>query len=823
MKSIISLQFLLISLLLSIEFYGQNQAIKGLVLDIQTKKPLPFVNITYNSSNQGFTSDIDGKFSIKDLSKIEFLKLSYVGYASKTIGKNYLLKNPEITIYLVEETYDLNEVVIYPGENPAHRIINKVLENKKLNNPEELLSYSYTSYNKMILTADIESARKFVSDTIAIEDSLQIDTGLLRVRNFLDSQHLFLMESVSERIFKKPGKINEKVIASRVSGFKQPSFILLATQMQSFSFYSEMITLMDSRYISPISSGSTNRYFFNIEDTTYTESGDTVFSISFRPKKNRNFEALKGVLNINTNKYAIQSVVAEPVESEGMVNLKIQQNYKMVDGKHWFPVELNTDLEFVKFVNASSGQNQFNFIGIGKTYISEIKINQDLENVKFKAVELEVENKAYVHNDSIWAKFRHDSLTQQELTTYHKMDSIGKEEHFDLKLKTIKTISGGYVPFYFLDINVLSILDFNVFEGFRPGLGIRTNEKISKFFSVGTYASYGFKDKQWKYGGNLNLNISKENQLVLAFNYRNDVIESSGYRFFDDQLVFSSSEAYRDYFIADMTYIESVTSNFSFRFLKRFKVNLFASQSNIKNKGNYSFYNGYDYDPIASIYRLNETGFQLKYSPNERLANMAGELFSLNPYNSPVVYFNAIRGIKIWGTSFDYLKLEAKINVNFMTKAFGRTNLQLVAAKAFGDLPYFMLYNGHESYYDFTVETANSFASMRMNEFLSDEFVSIHYRQDFGGLLFKGKKFRPKIVLANSVGFGRLNKPELHRGLNFKTMEKGYYESGLLINNIIRQLGFVGYGFGVYYRYGPYSFSNISNNFAYKLSLTFEL
>lgn len=823
MKFIISILSLFLVFPVFNNITGQVQSVSGLVLDIQTNKPLPFVNIIYNSKNQSITSDIDGKFYVKDLSRIEFLKFSFIGYAAKSINKEYLMKNPKITVFLVEETYDLSEVVVYPGENPAHRIIYKVLENRKLNNPEELSSYSYTSYNKMIFTADIDNAKKIVSDSTTFSDSLQIDTSLVRAKKFLDSQHLFLMESISERNYRKPGKIYEKVLASKVSGFKQPSFILLATQMQSFSFYDEMITLMDSRYVSPISSGSPNRYFFNIEDTTYTASGDTVFSISFKPRRNKKFEALKGVLNINTNKYAIQSVVAEPVENSGIVDLKITQNYSLIDGIYWFPVQLNTDMVFSKFVEAKAGDNNLKFIGIGKSYLNNIKINPDVSEIKFKAIELELNKDAFNANDSLWLQYRRDSLTTQENRTYQVIDSIGDKEKLDLKLKMFKTISKGYIPFHFIDINVLSLLDFNVFEGFRPGLGFRTNEKISKVISIGAYGAYGFKDEEWKYGGNLDFLISGPSQMKVGVNYENDVIESSGFLFFEDQLTFNSSEIYREFLVADMTYTEDLKFSFSLRAFKHFRFNLYGQQSILSNASPYIFKQNGEFDSPGQTYHTFETGIQLKYAPNEGLAYLAGELFSINPNHSPVLYLNLIRGIRMEKSDFDYLKIETKLNLNFMTKSFGKTSIQLVGGKVIGDLPYFLLYNGHESYYDFTVEAANSFATMRMNEFLSDEFVSFHLRQDFGGLIFKGKKFRPKFVVASSIGFGRLAKPELHQNINFKSMEKGYYESGILINNIIRQLNIIGYGFGVYYRYGPNSFSNISDNFAYKLSLTFEL
>jgi hypothetical protein len=51
-------------------------------------------------------------------------------------------------------------------------------------------------------------------------------------------------------------------------------------------------------------------------------------------------------------------------------------------------------------------------------------------------------------------------------------------------------------------------------------------------------------------------------------------------------------------------------------------------------------------------------------------------------------------------------------------------------------------------------------------------------------------------------------------------MEKGYYESGLLINNLFN-MGLYNIGVGVFYRYGPYALSETKDNFAYKVTVVF--
>ncbi|MFH2143856.1 MAG: DUF5686 family protein, partial [Bacteroidota bacterium] len=330
----------------SVLLHSQNYQIAGIVVDADNKEPLAFVNIVYNSDNNGTTTNIDGKFKILTNQKIEYIKISYLGYEPLIILKEKLTFTDPLYIELTKNTYQLSEAVVVPGINPAHRIINKTIENRDLNNPEKIRSFSYTSYNKLYFTVDNKNkiSRK---DTIILTDSLiqafkkrinlndetdnnsEKDTNSLR--NYLNDYHFFIMESVSERKFIYPDKNNEKVIATRVAGLKQPSFMLLATQLQSFSFYNEQIIISDKNYLNPISEGSTAKYLFILEDTMFSENNDTIYIISYRPFKGKNFDGLKGILHINTNKYAIQSVIAEPYEQEKTLNIKIQQNYIFID------------------------------------------------------------------------------------------------------------------------------------------------------------------------------------------------------------------------------------------------------------------------------------------------------------------------------------------------------------------------------------------------------------------------------------------------------------------------------------------------------------
>jgi hypothetical protein len=111
---------------------------------------------------------------------------------------------------------------------------------------------------------------------------------------------------------------------------------------------------------------------------------------------------------------------------------------------------------------------------------------------------------------------------------------------------------------------------------------------------------------------------------------------------------------------------------------------------------------------------------------------------------------------------------------------------------------------------------------MRMNEFISNQFVYFFYRHSFGKLLFKTKKFQPEFSIVQNIGWGDLKDSEQQLGVATKTMNKGFFESGIIIDNILGS-SLSSIGIGLYYRYGPYAFEDNSDNFAFKLSIKFNL
>ncbi|MCD6090175.1 MAG: carboxypeptidase-like regulatory domain-containing protein [Bacteroidales bacterium] len=804
---IIILSFLLI---FSVGLFGQGIKYSGLVQDEKTKEALAFVNLISDDGHFGTTTDIDGKFSIVLPSRIDSIRFSYLGYETRYILTRNL-KGPK-TIFVKSIKYNLAEYEVFPGPNPAHRIILNAIRNRDKNNPKKLASFTYTTYDKMVVSVDTTS---YALDSVSIKND-----SVKALNDFFKNKDVFLMETVVEKKFLAPDKSNERVIATKVSGLKDPIIIYLVSQIQSTSFYDEIIQIVGKKYINPISKGSLNKYYFQLEDTLYSGSADTVYTISFRPNRNTNFEGMQGIVHISTNKWAIVNVKAEPAKENQGITIQIQQKYDLVDGIHWFPVQLNTTITFAS-LSVSSGGQQSRLLGIGKTYIRDIELNTDLVKKAFSYMEIEVDPNAGYRNEEQWNSFRRDSLSLRDKETYKFMDSIGKEAEFDKTLKELETLLTGKIGLGKVDLFLNRFMGFNSFEGFWFGIGMQTNKRFSKDFAVGGYYAYSLKDKISKIGIKTTTEIYKPKEIKAYVSYLSDNMESGGVSFFQDESSLFDPLAFQEFFINRMNYTVREEAGLSGRMFNYLQSYAGFSHGKINNLGEYYFQRPVDIVPITD-FQLTEIKLRFRFAYKEKYFNNGRILISMGT-KYPVFWFNYSQGFSgILGGCFDFKKMDFQMRKSFYIKYLGQTNISLKAGLVLGDVPYATLHSGGGTYRPFALFAPGSFGTMRANEFLSDRYISLFISHNFGSLLFRGKKFKPEFEIGTNIGFGWLKHPKYHQNIDFKTMEEGYFESGLMINNLIK-LQLFNVGVGAMYRYGPYSFDSFQENVAYKFTLAMPL
>ena len=795
-------------LIFCFSFSAQAQySVEGKVMDASGKEPLAFVNIGIVGTQITTSSDIDGKFRLTSPDPILGVVFTYVGYESYKYSTEG--QNDRVVIKMKKAAYDLNTVTVRPGENPAHRIIRLASKSRDRNNPEKIQSYVCNTYSKtywdLVYNDDEVKDRK---------DSIKADSMKSQLRLFSENSHLLMMETVTERKFLYPENLNEKVVGTKVSGFKDPTFTTTATDLQPFSFYDDHFRILGKDFLNPISGGSTGKYFFMLEDTLFQDR-DSVYIISYRPLKGKNFEGLEGVLYINTNGYAVQNVIAAPYE-KGLVDMRIQQQYRLVDGKQWFPEQLNYELHFKKYPTKYAGMKL-----IGKSYITDVKLDQELKKRDFTFETMTLEPDATRKDDSYWKKYRADTLDAREKKTYRVIDSLGRKQHFDRVLKVFEALTTFQIPFGPVSLDLNRLLGFNEYEIIRGGVGLHTNDRFSRMGNFGGYIAYGYADSITKYGFDTKLYFSKKSRdYYFKWAYSKDISEPAKTQYFYPRMNFQRSQM-----TARMDYVEQMDLSFHFRAFSWMTADLSYNASSRIPKYDYLFLPDREDETKVSIdFKSTEVRLKGRYAYKEKLIQSFGQLLS-DGTDYPVVYFAFTQAMKTPGTGYyDYSKASLGIEKTFLIKNLGRTSFLLEGGWMQGNVPYPYLFNGNGSNSKGSyVYVDNTFQTMGLYEFLSDRYVNIFFSHNFGSLLFKRPKFQPQLVVFSNAGFGSLAHPEQHLNLGFKTMEKGYYESGLLINNLVRinyyNIVYLGLGGGAFMRYGPYADPQVEKNMAYKFSL----
>lgn len=802
-RNLIILYLILISTLLN----AQTITVKGRVLDKTSRKPLAFVNIISESAKSGTVSDIEGKFQIKLPEETCCLKLSYLGYETLEYTIDYSKKMQNIL--LTPKSIDLDEVTVFPGVNPAHRIINLVIANRDNNNPENLPEFSYVSYDKMVLTADADSLMKM--------DTALMDTSEIKVRKLLDKQDFFMSETVTERKYMKPKLNQENVIATKVSGFKNPVIVFMLSQIQSTSFYDEKINILNKNYINPISKGSTRKYFFLLEDTTYNDKGDTTFIISYRPRRNTRFDGLKGFLYINSDGWAVQNVKAEPSKDTTGLTIQIQQLYEQIEG-HWFPTQLNTDVIFTN-MKVSSGKHSYALVAHGTSFLKDINLHPGLRKKDFGFHEVEVEDDATKKKEKFWNKYRTDSLNARERETYRVIDSIGKETDFDKMATTVQSLMSGVIPWGPVDFDINRFFHYNNYEGFYVGVGAHTNHKVSKVFSFGGFLGYGFRDKTFKYGVDASVLVHKPSDSKIRFNYYYNVLPSGGTSFFTDNNQIWNTNYFGQFFTTRMNLTRGYEINYQFKIkaLRDFSWNLGLIQQTKQAYGNYIF-TPFSAGTPPQVYHFSKASFEFRYAYREKIMQTTKGPVSFGS-DYPVIWFKYTQGVKgLLNSDFDFSKIDFRVLHTINTNYSGSLTWMLSGGIATGVAPASELYAANGTYALFTIYAPYTFGTMRANEFLSDRYASLFLTWDFKDLLLSIGKWKPQLLLLTNLSIGTLKHPEEHINYSFKTMEKVYYESGIVIRKLLN-LQLYDIGVGVMYRYGPYSLPKTGDNFAYKVSL----
>jgi hypothetical protein len=462
---------------------------------------------------------------------------------------------------------------------------------------------------------------------------------------------------------------------------------------------------------------------------------------------------------------------------------------------------------------------------ISQSYITNVAINPKLDNSMFGTLNVEFEDKANFRDSIFWEQNRTDSLSRKDRNTLSVYDSLGKRINtFNTIFKAVEALAIGKIKAGIFYFPLPDIVRFNEYETVRVGWGIETNSMLSKIVSLNGYGGYGFNDRAFKYGAGLQLKFPFRRETILKMNWSRDIAEPGSTLLLSSPIL--GNETFRHWAAARMDSVEKYQIDLGLRPIPNSEIHL-GIQKEIRNP-TYPYHYSAETIPDSSFTTTTAT-VQIRYAVGERYTQIRDSKV-VTGLEYPQFYVSATKSFSgLYGGEFDFTKVEARIDHRFLLGGFGKSNISLQGGIAEGKIPYPYLFNGKGSRlsgsFNNNVLINNYFQTMGLYEFVGDRYAYIFFNHNFGLIVNpKHKMFRPELSLLHNMAYGELRSLGDHQNLAFNTLENGYFESGLLVNNILRitygKLLYMGFGGGVFYRYGHYSLPDPIDNFAFKLSLS---
>jgi hypothetical protein len=820
--------------------FAQQITVRGIVLDDQ-KKPLPFANV-YVDAKHGTVTNIDGEFSLNLKHKVDKIYVSYIGFIRQEItdfSKKYQ------TIILKPNANSINEVVLVAKENPALKYIRGAIANKLENDIKALDYYKYDSYQKLVVTANPDSIKSTI-DTLYItkegKRTMVLDSSNYQIKKDLDRSHFYMTEKASEVKYKRHVGRKETVLASRMAGFKQPIYEVFAVNFQSFSFYEDTYTILGNSYVNPITKKGLKTYNYKILDTLVNNK-DSIFLIHFKQKTIIKGKGIEGLLYIEGKSFALTKALAE---YKGGINIAAKQKFKYYKKQDiWFPVvtELllkkgaddmltsislfpngSTTMSTEKKNNAqktdtlrakhdaNTKANERQIYMLIKTDNFNIKLNEALK-IKNISNAIEFDDNAANRSQEFWNKYRTDSISTRGLETYVVMDSLVQKEGIENKINLGRKVLKGYFPTKYFDLNLNQLMNYNQYEGFRLGIGGKTNENVSRKFEVDAYAAYGFKNKKINYHGGVATRLNKKTNTWLGIGYTDDIHAISKTTFITDgqQLFINDLSLLNNQFFYKNKAISAyLKHDLRSNVMTRLQVDYARIENTIPYAYNSATTN------VNGEYNLALAKFGVQWNPFSTYMNTPnGKITLKNKY--PQVSFQAT---KSFGNSdFDFSKYEIKVKERLKT-GLGTTAITFMMGISTGEVPITHLFGGKGNVgvgkqfpNSFNIAGLTKFETMEKAQYFADQYSFFQIRHSLKRIKIT-KKIKPEFSFLYRFVLGDIKDLSNHTSsLTMRSISDGYSEAGLEINKLL-----FGMGIGLYQRTGASRTTVSKENFALKLT-----
>ncbi len=789
--------------IISLNATAQTQVIFGKVVEMGRGESVPFAHIVWRNGDRKMAtiSNIEGSYKLvlqNDVGSIDSVWISCIGYDRHLTTIDNLQSDP--IIRMKPASVGLGVVIIKANEDPAYEIMRRAIRNRSRNDPENLDHFTFESYNK----AAIDVQR---SDSVqAVLDS----TGFAK-------SHFFMLESITDVMYKKAGKWSEKVKANQMTGFKNPTFGLLSNSFQPFSVYPSQINVLEFDFLNPLSPGSDSQYVFELIDSTYVQD-ELAYIITFQPKNKALGNLMKGAITIGSSNYAVVNFRGSNAGEFALVQFEIRQDYTKM-GNSWFPTGSKTYYIIL--------DEDVPLLVTSTTYHKNINLEYAPTAKDLGVVQVTYDENSNKVNDEEWTKLRPFELDTFESNSYKTWDTLPTKVVNTMSwfMSQSASLARGRLSLGKTDLLLTHLLRYNEYEGLRLGAGLATNEKLVKWMSLEGYFGYGFRDEELKYGGGVVFPINMKRELEFSMRYYHDVDEPGRGFTDDDRVSFTrTGEAIRNLYTSRMNPVNLYKASLSYRPLRGVLIKAFATQEE-RAFENRDYVSDIAANP-PDVFNT-EVGLSIRIVPKESLMQLGQALIPVE-IRYPRIDVSVRKALEgVLDGSQNYVRADVAVKQEFSTGRFGMSQLYGGFGKVWGEnvlypwLQFSQGVKGPKS--DFGIQSVGYFQTMGLYDFLNDEYGYAGIIHNFGPIFRIEEKFtKPELKLSYAAAIGSLsNGNSAQIPFEYREMNKPYLEAGMVLDNLLRytsNIYYNGFGIGIFYKHGYYEEPSFDDNLSFIIS-----
>jgi hypothetical protein len=787
-----------LGLTLSTLLFSQTTVVEGYVKEEGSGNPVSFVHVFFKSLQPGTSTDTTGYFKLKISSekKSDTLIISSLGYTTKKI-----MVAPDthvqLEIFIKPQFTQLQEFELQAGANPAWAILEKVVAQKKVNNPESRKSFTCEEYSK--IRFDLNHFTEKIKKNIMVRPFEFIWDGVDTTADGITYLPILLVEKMIDHYYQRSPKQTRDVLQGlNATGLKGPKIMNFVDDLYlTPNIYENFVIILDKSFPSPLHDNFKNHYEHYLLDSIQ-ENGSKFYRISFYPKYKREL-AFTGEMLIEASTFALKQV---DLRFDIMANVNfvrsywISQRYEMINNQFWMPSESQVIGDFTVVENSAE---MTGFFGRKNSTYKKYQIDVDIPKDIFKGIETIVQVDSALTRDEIyWEKTRHSDLTVKEMGIFDMVKKIEKDPAFVLRKNVAIAVVTGYVPLKNIDIgDVYTFYSYNVIEHSRVKLGFKTGEDLRSPIQFSAYGAYGSYDEKWKYGATVDWGFGKKrNRKHVGVSYKYD-IEQLGRSFNQLEIdhILTSLVQYggvssRNY-VTDFT--AYVDNNWTTGLLTRFSY--FNNSISPTANEQFKVISEGVISPVNSFSAIG-MGATLKFSYQN--TELDGKFYSRD--NAKVIFrkFPDLAVEWRWAnknafnSGLNFTKYNVQLKQNVRLQKLGYLQYYVEAGRTIGTVPYPYLNTPFGNQLVFQDDYA--FNLMNFLEYASDKFISAHVQHHFGGLildhipLINKLKWR-NLIFARAYWGGLADKNNQQVYLfpdNLRPLNKGYYEVGFGIENIFK-------------------------------------